>query len=261
MLLIKQKAVTTFYNNILLLILPISLMLLSSIDPKDIQLFSRHLSPYGYTISLSLFILPVVILTFWFLTTTKEIKVQKNAVKITLFILISLGFVLDVFFGNTYFNFANETATIGIRIPVRGGTVPIEEFIFYIFGFTLILFLYIWSDEYWNKACNKKDSLYNHKMSRPLHFHPYSILIGGTLLLAAICYKKLFADNGVGFPWYFTYLIFTAIIPACGLYSTVKSYINWHAVIFTAATIFLISYIWETTLALPLDGGGIIQKQ
>lgn len=256
MIINKNKAVATVFYTILLLLVPATFTLLSVIDANKLIVTSTNPSPLGYTISLTLFILPVTTLGIW-LFRHPYLSIQKSAAKTTLLILIPAGIVLDILFGSTYFNFANEAATLGLQIPVLGGTVPIEEFVFYIFGFTLILFLYIWCDEYWLSAYNDGDyTTYSSNIERILHFHWFSLLIGAGLLVAAICYKKIFAEDSQGFPWYFTYLIFAAIIPACGLYPTVKKFINWRAVNFTCTTMLLISLMWEVTLALPYGWWG-----
>ncbi len=257
MIINKNNAIATVFYTILLLIIPATFTLLSVIDANKLIMTSTNPSPLGYSISLALFVLPVSVLGLWFFRHPDIGGIPKTAVKLTLLILIPAGIVLDILFGSTYFNFANEAATLGIQVPVLGGTVPIEEFVFYIFGFTLVLFLYVWCDEYWLRAYNEADyTTATRNIVRIIQFHPYSLLIGAMLLLAAIGYKNIFAVNNQGFPWYFTYLIFAAIIPAVGLYPTVKTFVNWRAVSFTCTTMLLISLMWEVTLALPYGWWG-----
>ena len=252
----KNKAVATVFYTLILLLVPATFTLLSVIDANKLTMTSSNPSPLGYSISLALFVIPVSALAIWFFR-HQNLATQKSAAKITLLILIPLGILLDILFGHTYFNFANEAATLGIQVPVLGGTVPVEEFVFYIFGFTLILFIYIWCDEYWLSAYNAQDyETYGKNLERILKFHPISLLIGIVLFISAIIYKKIFAEDSQGFPWYFTYLIFAAIIPACGLYLTVKPFINWRAVSFTCLVMMLISLMWEVTLALPYGWWG-----
>lgn len=252
----KNKAVATVFYTFVLLLVPATFTLLSVIDANKLTMTSSNPSPLGYTISLALFVLPVFALAIWFFRHTDLATPNKAAIR-TLSILIPIGIILDILFGTTFFNFTNEAATLGIHIPVVGGVVPIEEFVFYIFGFTLVLFLYIWCDEYWLSAYNEQNyTEYNSKLERIVQFHPFSLVIGIVLLLAAIIYKKIFSESSQGFPWYFTYLLVAAIIPACGLYPTVKNFINWRAVSFTSAVMLLISLMWEATLALPYGWWG-----
>ena len=257
MILNKNKAIATVFYTMVLFLISATFTLLSVINANKLISTSSNPSPLGYTISIALFILPVSVLAIWFFRHKEIIVTPKKAAIYTLAILIPVGIILDILFGTTFFNFTNEAATLGIHIPVVGGTVPIEEFVFYIFGFTLVLFLYIWCDEYWLSAYNEENYItYSSKLERIIQFHPVSLLIGIGLLLAAIAYKKLFSENNQGFPWYFTYLILAAIIPACALYPTVKNFINWRAVSFTSMAMLLISLMWEATLALPYGWWG-----
>ena len=56
-----------------------------------------------------------------------------------------------------FFIFPNKAATLGCEIPALGGAIPIEEFVFYLAGFMLVLLSYIWCDEYWMAAYNVPD--------------------------------------------------------------------------------------------------------
>src|SRR5262249_42606786 len=105
-------------------------------------------SPLGYTRSLSLFLVPIIVLTWWFLR-HPAYRFQRKAFGITLVLLVPIGFLLDILFGTAFFTFDTRAATLGIEVPVVGGTVPIEEFAFYALGFLAMLLLYVWSDEYW----------------------------------------------------------------------------------------------------------------
>src|SRR6185437_10978401 len=106
--------------------------------PAVVDVAFQNPSPYGYTVSLLLFIVPI-------------------------------GVILDFFFAHLFLTFPNPAATLGIPAPALGactkchifvgsathivvGSVPIEEYIFYFTGFITVLLLYIWLDEYWLSA-------------------------------------------------------------------------------------------------------------
>jgi hypothetical protein len=167
-------------------------------------------------------------------------------------VLAALGVSRGLLFGHTFFLFPNHGATLGLAIPAVGGAIPIEEFIFYLTGFMLILLTYIWADEYWMRAYNVPDySEAARGMPRLVQFHPASVVLGLGLWVAAVLYKKTLAPSPEGFPWYFTYLLAVGIIPAAGFFPTVERFINWRAFGFTFFFILLISLLWEVTLGVP----------
>ena len=247
----KQKAAKVMFRIILLFILPVALTLRTVKQPVTIKTLSDNPTPLGYTWSLSLFIFPMIGIAWWFLREPKY-NIQKKTFYISLLILVPLGFLLDLIFGNFFFTFPNEYATTGIEVPAVGGGLPIEEFIFYISGFIFVLLAYLWSSEYWFKAYSLPDHLIKAKqVDKILRFDPRSVVLGAILLLVAFIYKKFFSSSPEGFPGYFTYLVVASIIPCSALLSSTKSFINWRAFSFTFFVITLISLLWEVTLAIP----------
>ena len=96
------------------------------------------------------------LLAWWFLR-HPSYRFQRKAFAITLAGLLPLGFGLDILFAHAFFTFENRGATLGVEVPVVGGSVPVEEFAFYLLGFLTMLLLYIWCDEYWLGAYNVPD--------------------------------------------------------------------------------------------------------
>jgi hypothetical protein len=109
------------------------------------QLLPQNPSPSGYTVSLLIFIVPVVLILFWFLP-NHRIHIARRSFGITILILTSSGAALDFFLSHRFFFFPNSNAVTGIPGPALGGPVPIEEYCFYLTGFLTILLLYIWLD-------------------------------------------------------------------------------------------------------------------
>lgn len=99
-------------------------------------------TPHGYTISLLLFIVPILVITFWFLP-REGVRIPQKAFWLTIAILVPLGCGLDFFFARWFFLFPNRGATLGFGAPAMGGSVPIEEYLFYLTGFMAVLLLYI----------------------------------------------------------------------------------------------------------------------
>lgn len=116
--------------------------------PAVVQMTSSNPTPYGYSWSLLLFVVPIVVIGWWFLP-SEEVRISQRAFWRTIWILLPCGFGLDFFLASRFFLFPNTEATVGIRAPALGGSVPIEEYIFYFTGFVATLLIYVWLDEYW----------------------------------------------------------------------------------------------------------------
>ena len=217
---------------------------------------SDNPTPFGYTISLSLFLFPMLALLFWMWRFNK-LTYQKKAFLYSVTLLAPTGIILDGLFGNAFFIFENHNAVLGIYFPAVGGPLPIEELVFYISGFMTVLLLYLWCDEYWFERYNVPDyTVESHKIDKVLKFHWPSVIIGVVLVLLAAAYKKLLSQSTDGFPWYFTYITVVALIPSMAFYKSTKPFINWRALSFTFFIMVLISLVWETTLALPYQWWG-----
>jgi len=212
-------------------------------------------SPYGYTVSLLLFIVPILVIGFW-LVPREEVRISKRAFLRTIAILFPLGAGLDFFFAHAFFTFPNPGATLRIIAPALHGGVPIEEYVFYFTGFIAILLLYIWLDEYWLAAYGvRADEKERAEFDRLLRFHWQSLAWAVVLIAAALAYRKLFVPEP-GFPSYFTFLVAGALAPSAALLPSAMPVINWRALSLTMFMILLISLLWEVTLALPYGWWG-----
>ena len=140
------------------------------------------------------------------------------------------------------FVFPNKSATLGWGVPAVGGAIPIEEFVFYLAGFMLVLLSYIWCDEYWMGAYNVPDyAATAENIPRIVRFHFASVVVGILLIAAAILYRKFLSRAPEGFPWYFVYLVCASLIPSAGVFHSAKPFINWRAFSFTFFLLLLIS--------------------
>ena len=208
-------------------------------------------SPYGYTVSLLLFILPIIAIAFWFVP-REEIKISKKAFWWTIGLLFPLGALLDFLFAAHFFLFPNPGATLGLKAPALGNWVPIEEYIFYFTGFIAVLLLYIWFDEYWLSAYNVPGAAEERaSFDRLFRIHPQSLLLAAVLIAFAFAYRRIFAPTLPGIPGYFLFLVLIALLPSGILFPSARSVINWRALSLTMFMILLISLLWEVTLALP----------
>ena len=233
------------------LIVPAAIALRTVVHPAILQATSDNPTPFGYTWSLALFIIPIGVLAWWF-ACRPDLKFPRKAFLRTIAVLAPLGFVLDLLFGNAFFIFPNRAATLGCNVPALGGAIPIEEFIFYLTGFMLVLLSYIWCDEYWMAAYNVPDYKEAARdITRIVRFHFCSVVLGLVSIAAAILYRKFVSNTSEGFPWYFIYLICASLVPSAGFFYTAQRFINWRAFSFTFFLLLLISLLWEVTLALP----------
>jgi hypothetical protein len=198
-----------------------------------------------------LFVVPVAALGWWF-ACRPDLKFPRKAFWRTIAVLTPVGFLLDLLFGNAFFVFPNKAATLGLDVPAVGGAIPVEEFVFYLTGFMLVLLSYIWCDEYWMAAYNVPDyQTATAGIPRIVRFHFASVILGTLLIAGAILYRKSFSGAPDGFPWYFVYLVCGSVIPSAGFFHTAQPFINWRAFSFTFFLLLLISLLWEATLALP----------
>jgi hypothetical protein len=222
---------------------------------------SANPTPYGYTWSLLLFVVPIVVIGWWFLP-SEGVRIPKLAFWITISVLAPLGCGLDFFCANRFFTFRNAGATLGIRAPALGGGVPVEEYIFYFTGFVAILLIYVWLNEYWLAAYHLPDYAGEaQQIPRLLRFHPSSVMVGLALIGAAILYKRLRSSSPQGFPGYFIVLVIGGLIPSAGFFPAARRFINWRAFSLTMFIILLISMFWEATLAVPYCWWGYNRTQ
>jgi hypothetical protein len=235
---------------------PATITLRTVSSPATLQVSSSNPSPHGYTWSLLLFVVPIVVIAFWFLP-SEGVEIPRRAFWRTIAILVPIGFGLDFFFAQRFFVFPNAGATLGIGAPALGAPVPVEEYIFYFTGFLCVLLLYVWLDEFWLVAYNIPDYPgESKKISRLLQFHPTSAIVGVALIVIAVVYKRMLSPNPDGFPGYFTVLVLGGFVPAVSFFPTARPFINWRAFSLTLFFILLMSLLWEATLAVPYQWWG-----
>ena len=240
---------------------PAAITLESVRYPATIQMTNSDPTPYGYTWSLLLFLVPIVVIAFGFLP-REEVNIPRKAFWWTIGILVPLGFATDFFFASRFFIFPNAGATLRIDAPALHKPVPVEEYVFYLTGFIAVLLIYLWLDEYWLAAYNVADyRMESKKIDRLVRLHPPSVILGIALIAAAVVYKKAFSPVREGFPEYFTFLVLTAFFPAAGFFPTARRFINWRAFSLTLFLILLVSLLWEATLAVPYQWWDYQPKQ
>jgi hypothetical protein len=238
------------FAMLLMISVPAGLALHTARVSPQIPPSAKDISPYGYSVSLLLFIVPIVTILCW-LVPGEQLHISKKSVVRTLLLLFPLGAGLDFFFAHSFLTFPNPGATLRILAPALGGGVPIEEYLFYFTGFLAVLLLYIWLDEYWLAAYSiPVDSTQRTDFNRLLQFHLPSLIAGIALIAGAILFRRLFVPDP-GFPGYFIFLVVAALGPSALLLPSARPVINWRALSLTLFFILLTSLLWEATLGLP----------
>lgn len=233
-----------------MLVVPAGIALHSVKIPATLQL-AENASPHGYTWSLFLFVVPILVIASSF-ALGKDLGFPRRAFGWTIGILVPLGFMLDIIFAQWFFRYPNPSATLQILAPAFGPWVPIEEYAFYFTGFITVLLLYVWLSEYWLAAYSVEDyHAESRALPRLLKFHKASLIVGVALIVAAFVYKKYFSTVPEGRPGYFMVLVAGGLIPSVSFYPTVRRFINWRALSFTMFFMLVVSMLWEATLALP----------
>ncbi|MFY9558981.1 MAG: hypothetical protein WAQ52_01985 [Terriglobales bacterium] len=229
--------------------------------PAKLQIADPNPTPHGYTWSLLLFIVPIVVIAFWFVP-HEGVRIPRQAFWRTIGVLVPCGFALDFFFASRLFVFPNPGATLQVGAPALGKPVPVEEYVFYLAGFITILLIYVWLDEFWLAAYNVPDYAGESKMiARLLRFDPSSAVVAAVLIVVAVVYKKEFSADPEGFPLYFVLLVAVGLIPSASFFPTARRFINWRAFSLTLFFILLVSLLWEATLAVPYGWWGYQSKQ
>jgi hypothetical protein len=230
--------------------IPAAIALHSVVTPASLHTVPGA-SPHGYTWSLLLFVVPIVVIAGWFLP-SEALHIPRRAFWRTIAVTATTGCLLDVIFARWFFLFPDPKATLGIPAPALGNPVPIEEYFFYVTGFLMILLLYVWLSEYWLAAYTVQDYRGEAQaLPKLLQFHPTSLIVAVILIAAAVLYKRYVSDVRQGLPGYFIVLVAGGLAPSISLYPATKRFINWRALSMTMFFIMLLSLLWEATLALP----------
>ena len=239
------------------------------LDPMDLKR-DHNPTPLGYTVSLLIYLVPVVAMYLWFRRRYREgsgVDYRRGAYRWTLWSLIPVGYVLDIAFGFPFLKFENKNAVLPYPPPLPAFSydagrfvsyLPLEEFVFYTLGFMAVLSTYIWCDRYWLSRYNVPD--YEQPPSDAGRGLPERIVrlnlvepvaISVTLIALAMAYKWYGPHPyHQGFPSYFTFLVLASLFPSVLFFRTTGRFVNWPAVSFTLLCVTLTSLIWEATLAI-----------
>ena len=174
---------------------------------------------------------------------------RRRALRWTVGGIAGLGIVLDFLLGHLTLRFPGCSEPPGSGpylwcLPAVGGSIPVEEILFYAMGPIAIVLVYACADERWLSRYNPPDDLRDLKLIR---LSPRLAIAAAAAALIALV---LWRVNGT-FPTYFVFLSAGAFLPAVFLYRTIGSLTNWPAFAVTSLYVLVTSLIWEVTLAIP----------
>lgn len=209
----------------------------------------------NYTWSLLLFLLPSTLILGWFLRSKDDALVSvRRAFLLTLGLLVPMGFVLNFLFAGDFFSYPNSHAVLGIYLPGlrwRGFDwslkFPLEELLFYGFGFLSMLLVYLWADAFFLRREQASPGRYREQGS------VVQLAVGpGLVALAVVVAGWLFKHfHGGGFPGYLAFLMLVPFVVALALYRVARALVNWPAFLLMLLYVLGTSVLWEVSLALP----------
>jgi hypothetical protein len=237
------------------LLIPACITLAAVRNPADYLSAAGDPSPFGYTWSLSFALVPAAAI----LAAARARLVPRTpwrAVAATIVLLGSIGMLLDIFFGYTFFAFPNRGATLRIGFwgfdPASGRWIPgipIEEAVFYYSMVAGTLLQYVWLNAVFLSRYNA--DLTHAKQDHKSWLHWPAALPGVGLIVIAVLYTEFIRPIPDRFPGYFIFIVMVALIPPCLLHRATRHAINWQAVAFCTLVGGLVDIVWEATLASP----------
>lgn len=209
----------------------------------------------GYTLSLSIWIVPDIAMTVFLHRRGLMNRKVTTAFWIALATIAVTGCMLDLVLAKYFFVFTNRDAVLGIWIH----GIPIEEFGFYVFGGWFLTISYVYCDEYWLRHYNRPDGDYRRwarRLPRLVLPSPKGWLLVLGAVLGSIAFKAAFNPSRMPLPGYFLFLMAVAYVPFFLAEKAVGRFVNWRAYSLTLSVTLGVSILWEVTLAIPMRWWG-----
>ena len=255
------------------------------LDP--IPLTRGNPTPYGYSVSLLIFLVPFLAVLFWQMMHRNP--KHRKAMIVSSLVIASIGVLLDLFFSRAFFCFPNQDATLKLRVPAWNfgsmgwdpSYIPVEEFGFYVLGALFVIAVYIWADNNWLNAYSKYHDPgqgSDEDTSDPApgdtgrsgHDHPklfnpnWWVLLLWVLLMVGGYLFKRYGDHpcylpdgtnpcNAGIPGYFFFIMILGFLPGFLFLNGLRRFVNWRSFWFAYSILLLVSIIWEATLGVPYD--------
>lgn len=238
---------------LLLIIVPFTIALSTVKNPRPVDPLPVDPGPYGYTVSLLIFIVPCAALVWWF-RRRPEHGIQKKAFWRAVLLFTACGMALDVLLASKFWYFPYARGHLGVHLPgfdwethSFGAIVPVEELVFYFFGALFILLFYLWGSLFWFGTEIEGWEGKALRVQKVVSPHWSAGIWGGLVVLAGWFYKHQLDG---GFPGYYAVLTGSFAVLTFILFRVVKAFIDWRALSMSVGFMWLMSLFWEVTLAL-----------
>jgi hypothetical protein len=241
-------------------------------------IWTRPHYAHGYTWSLILLALPLLVLIWWYRRARREDGSLRVLIRAVIWgsLLTAVVFVVfDSLFASLLFTFPDTNAVWGVYFPgykwdgacstiwqiyrpsCYAWSIPIEEIGFYLGGAAVLRGMYIWSSEDFLKLYTLKPPNYESdakKVERLLSLNWRLIAVMLAILIIGVYQKRLLGSEG--YPVYLFLQVLIVGTPVVFLYSRVKPFINTRALLMVLVLQVLVSVIWEVTAAVPYGWWG-----
>jgi hypothetical protein len=238
---------------------------------------------FGYTLSLILLYLPLVVLLWWYIEERRsdpddQLKSLFRAVLYNT-VFTSVVFVLfDIVFANLLFDFPDPNSVVGhkwlrllsyvpgykwdasscstlwtlYRFSCYSLSIPVEEVLFYLGGAAVLRGMYIWASEDFLSRYTVPPAEYERQAkacNRLIKWNWRLALVAVAIVIVGFALKRISHGNGI--PTYLILQVFLVFVPLVFLYTKVSPFVNTRAFLLVMILQVLVSVIWEATLALP----------
>jgi hypothetical protein len=258
----RHKATTQYIRNILTVIAVVGIPAVVTLNGIRVVPGEKYMggdtTPYGYTISLLLFFVPLVVFAQQLLGKSRLVVDHRPLVYAAGTIAL-IGFTLDVAFGYSFFTFANQGATLGIRLPswnfatqsFHADYLPVEEFAFYILGALFMLTLYRWIEDKWlDDAAILNRAAAAGQLRRLVGVNKRSLAVWFAAVAVGLVYKRYLGSQG-WLPGYYLFVMLLGFLPTVLFLDGIQNFVNWRAFSMAYSILLFIELLWETTLAIP----------
>jgi len=201
---------------------------------------------YAYTWSLLAFVLPLGFMIQWLRRHApiawREVIAHGPA---TLAVLVPMGLALNFALADVLFVYPEARTNLGMRISVPGGAenvaIPIEEYFFYVLGFSFILMGYVFFAS--RRLLGHFGAVRSSRGTAGLFVLPSLLAIG------AAC--SLRPDDSAGAPVYLQYLVCLPLAVTLLFAERARRSIDWTGLARITTFTVALSFVLEALLALP----------
>jgi hypothetical protein len=205
---------------------------------------------YAYTWSLLAFAIPLAVMSQWLRHHAPLAWDQLVAYgPATLAVLVPMGFALNLALADVLFVYPEPRAILGVQISAIAGAglaVPIEEYLFYVLGFSFILVGYVFFTR--NAMTHRTERVHSHAPRAPRRIAGWVVVSALLTLGVALGLRP---NESVDAPVYLYYLVSLPVVLTLLCAARAWRTIHWPGLARITAFTFALSFVLEGMLALP----------